>query len=296
MANSRASCYFNSIWQALSHCGRFKAAVAAWADPMGRRDPYSRIVRDSKVLLGKLWSVADPGRISARALLAALRRVSPGQFTEGQQQDAQEALVTLIGRLGDALHYALPNTEPVDSLFRSQISETIMCGGVPNSAVPQLHDRSILDVSLPEGVGAQGVRLETLIAREFEDEIVPSFRCDNPRYVGVKRSLWVSTPEILVVSLKRHRFTPDGGAGKIHTPVLAPNLLVLGPDRSAYTLVAIIHHAGQHLHEGHYVAQFLHDQLGNWYLANDDILHLVHAPVNASATAYIYLYEKVADT
>ena len=231
--NSGLTCYFNSIWQSLSHSDRFMAVVSAFGQPVGD-SPEARIVNESRSLLTEIRS-GNRNQVKADRLLSALSVLNPGMFNIGQMQDAQEAMMDLIGSLSRAVDRALPGS-PALTLFSFGISEGTECPGIDNSPA-SLATEVMLRVHFPPGP-VDPVSLEAMMMSSFESMEVDS-ACPNGTVGMTKRNL-LSTPDLLVVSPQRVRTRADNTTFKVQTKIDYPHELSFG--NAEYTLVGIVHH------------------------------------------------------
>ena len=115
-----------------------------------------------------------------------------------------------------------------------------------------------------------------------------------------------TTPDVLVISLKRFEFNPDTGeTKKLCTAIEFPEILdlsdiVTDPNKkqSTYSLYAISNHIGQRFQQGHYITHCRHPKNDNWYVLNDSNVSLCSNPESEifsskNNSAYILFYKRV---
>ncbi|RMX67865.1 hypothetical protein DD238_000353 [Peronospora effusa] len=123
------------------------------------------------------------------------------------------------------------------------------------------------------------IELETLLRKQFDTEVL-EVTCEKCKSGKEAESAYrvKSLPSILVLHLKRFEVNPHTGAlFKRCDPVIPPS--VIDPTRSInnsassgyesrYVLKSVIHHLGNSIDEGHYVADVC-DARGQWIRRND---------------------------
>ncbi|CAI5732905.1 unnamed protein product [Peronospora destructor] len=122
------------------------------------------------------------------------------------------------------------------------------------------------------------IELETLLWKQFETEVL-ELTCEKCKSGKEAESAYrvKSLPSVLVLHLKRFEINPHTGVlFKRCDPVIPPS--VIDPTRlinnsasgceSRYVLKSVIHHLGNSIDEGHYVADVC-DAQGQWIRRND---------------------------
>ena len=124
-------------------------------------------------------------------------------------------------------------------------------------------------------------------------------------------SLW-SVPRLLVVHLKRFRFSHDGSekvmnhvqfpvrnfslrqyrsdVGKVVDGAPRPRDSPQSPDGALYQLVAVVVHHGRNLGGGHYTCFCKDSMNGRWYHFNDEHVAAVDEEVVCRSEAYMLFY------
>ena len=107
-----------------------------------------------------------------------------------------------------------------------------------------------------------------------------------------------------MITLKRFEFVDQGPLGfrrvRINTYVDIPTEIdmseMAGGGHGRYRLIGVIHHWGDSLDNGHYVADITHSEDGSFYRANDSAMGPLgeHSRVSGT-TPYIVLYERIAE-
>ncbi|XP_070833045.1 ubiquitin hydrolase B-like [Chaetodon trifascialis] len=130
--------------------------------------------------------------------------------------------------------------------------------------------------------------------------------CECGAVTSSQRSSFESLPKVLILHLKRFRFTEDFQVQKIHHPVVLCRDLVISSNQGAgcYSLVSVISHHGSGAESGHYISDGLDQNVGEsdpsdrWFTYDDA---RVTETTGASAceqriqSSYILFYKRHLD-
>lgn len=313
LRNLGNTCYLNSVVQALALTEGLAADLlgAAPTQPLAReaavRESFAKVVA---------W------------LMVASEAVRPQEFVElspfgktGRQQDATELARWLLEQLG--------GTDQRGSLteahFGGRGRTLVWCTACAHS-----HERpeAFFDLSLPvneaavvaaKGADAAGaedtpeaaagrIAVADLLRLYMIDEFLPGYRCDRCGATDRSRKRWEVTrpPEHLVLALSRFAYTAEGGQRKIDAHITLDDPLdlpVADPDggtaSAAYSLYAVVTHAGATPHSGHYVClgRSSGEPGGQWRCYDDAMVRdlsrdSLQARWNGAATAYMLFYRR----
>ncbi|XP_038556171.1 ubiquitin carboxyl-terminal hydrolase 37-like [Micropterus salmoides] len=139
--------------------------------------------------------------------------------------------------------------------------------------------------------------------QDYLKETELDFRCDCGSSTSSLQYTFATLPKVLILHLKRFRFTPSLQLEKLSDPVdLFRELLVTSSRADGwYSLVSVISHLGSSGNKGHYVSNGvdpdveLDDPADRWLTYNDS---LVTQTTGASVrkwrqeTAYILFYQR----
>ncbi|XP_076598529.1 ubiquitin carboxyl-terminal hydrolase 3-like [Chaetodon auriga] len=137
-----------------------------------------------------------------------------------------------------------------------------------------------------------------------EEELV--YLCECGATTSSQRSSFVNLPKVLILHLKRFRFTEMYQFQKVHQPVALCRDLVISSNQGGgcYSLVSVISHHGSRTDSGHYISDGLDRNVGEtdpndrWFTYNDA---RVTETTGASAceqriqSSYILFYKRHLD-
>ncbi|XP_070786305.1 ubiquitin hydrolase B-like [Enoplosus armatus] len=134
------------------------------------------------------------------------------------------------------------------------------------------------------------------------------YRCECDAKESSQQWSFLTLPNVLILQLKRFRFTPSFDLEKIAIPIVLTRELLVKPEgiitdeaSTRYSLVSIVSHLGSTAHSGHYICdgayreQTSGDVTERWLTYNDDkvsettgssVCHL------RQRTAYLLFYER----
>lgn len=210
---------------------------------------------------------------------------SLNKFTEllgidkGEQQDPQEfnkLFITKIEKLcSEKINKSIPS---IPQLLNGRENYSTQCLNCNNKCVKEYEFHELdLTVDKIENI-------EDALKNYFKSEElvgVNQYHCDECfskqdaiRYIEI--SIY---PAILYLHMQRYIYDRNtGDKVKSKREVKFPNELILGNEE--YILVAVLYHMGTSAYSGHYIADVLEWDSGQWWLFNDDVVTLSSNPSN----------------
>ncbi|XP_018529131.1 ubiquitin carboxyl-terminal hydrolase 37 [Lates calcarifer] len=185
-------------------------------------------------------------------LLATFKKVvalwAP-EFEDLQQKDAHEFLTSVLEQMrywgpqlqvlaaGMGRTYRCPVEEHL--VFKMQNTRTCKSCGAGSS---REEDFTCLSLDLPPG----GATVERLLENYLMEEEL-EYRCNCGATTSGQRSSFTTLPRVLMLHLKRFKYTPTFELQKVHDPVVLQRELVVSSSEGAacYTLVSTISHIGR---------------------------------------------------
>ncbi|XP_026154404.1 uncharacterized protein LOC113125269 [Mastacembelus armatus] len=230
------------------------------------------------------------------------------EFEDNRQKDAHEFLscvLDLLRSLSFELHTAAADmgisyTCPVTAHMAFQMLSTRTCKGC---GIQSMREEEYINLSLdlvPGGSVSQCLQ-------EYLKEEQLEYRCECGAEESSQQQSFLTLPNVLILHLKRFRFTPLFNLEKVTSPVILSKELVLNPESSIttqttthYSLVSIISHLGSTAHSGHYICDGVYREepdkmTAHWLTYNDkNVSETTCASVchQRQKTAYLLFYEK----
>ncbi len=290
LLNQGATCYLNSLLQALCHTPAFRRLLlelppesilkteSTPAPSPGNGNstdlPHPTVSPDpdGARLISALQELfytmtEEPGPASTARLTAAFGWGDSEVFV---QHDAAELLHLLLDRLEVAMCGRPDLISAIQSMFTIQVRQEIRCTSVDYTSH---RDDRILALNLPV---AGFKTLESSLRSYLKEEKLSGdnrYKTDEHGLQdAAKRELLEVLPPVLVISLARFTYDPQTARPtKIQTRWDFPaRLSVPGVDGPAqYALQAVLMHSG-YINHGHYFA-FVNCE-GKWMLFNDELV------------------------
>jgi ubiquitin C-terminal hydrolase len=306
LENTGATCYFNSLLQALAGCSSLAKSVTDSAEYLGKTGTGAAVLEFFRALAG--GDPADRARLSKHSnlILQALRadlaaRRPDVQFGRGQES-ASEALVHLLDMLEPAKGAGAPRADgqnaipqsldsPITELFTHSTGCDIRCHEC-RKLVSTRRDYGVhLNLfHITEAKKRPSTPREFAAAIRHSADEVDGYHCPGcGRETRVTRSYSLRmVPEILVAALNRY----DGPFGRgTREAIYFPESFALeasAPGLSmTYRLVAQVEHSGT-LSGGHYWARGLRADGKVWTL--NDMGVTPGAAFSPSGETYLLVY------
>mmetsp|Transcript_474 Transcript_474/g.1052 ORF Transcript_474/g.1052 Transcript_474/m.1052 type:complete len:532 (-) Transcript_474:8-1603(-) len=296
-----------------------------------------QLVSSYAELTKHLWLGSDLS-YQPKGFKSNLARFAP-QFEGYEQQDAQELLAFLLDGIhedlnrvrkracieekdcngtndeGDAItawsHYLLRNQSIIVDLFQGQLRNTMSCrnkqpDGTHGCGHVNVKFDPFMYLSLP--ISDKCNSLDDCLDLFCEEELLAGDeqwycpKCKTHVNATKKIDLFM-LPPILIIHLKRFKFSMNGQKSKIDRSIRYPlddwNLKNMKKSESGiyplYDLYAISHHKGN-VASGHYTAHAKNRFDGKWYNFNDSQCHRVDPlkeQLGSGSSAYCLFYNRV---
>lgn len=275
LLNQGATCYMNSLLQALFHTPEFRLAVYRW-----RSDPRTGCADELSIPL-QLQKLFVELQVSPASAVSTLALTKAFGFTESDARDRQD-LQELCRVLLDALERAAPGlAKEIDRIFGGTTRCRIQSFEPSDGKLPESwREEKFFDLQVPiRGCST----LEQAIKKLTEPEVLEGDNCWFCEDVGRKVEAWkgvefLSLPSVLCLQLMRFFFDyATMQQQKVTDKLAIPLVLDLGflPGLSGatpavYELAAICFHDGSDTDTGHYHAFIkIYDSGSIWCDVND---------------------------
>ena len=286
-ANMGNTCYLNAMLQVLVHANSVRKSYDAFvvATEDTNLTIFENIHNEFALIVRRQWNVSKTYHqvpIRVFRFFDLLNRVDGSLFRLGTQQDAHEALLSVIAATETDREGTLSN------LFKFETVSVLVCHSCSTVPEPKLsvENQVIIPLEKDENIYSVGWG----VSQRFGPEHLEDVRCQgceqNPQLAT--RVHAISThPKLLLVVIQRS----DAFGSKIHTRIILDQRVLLG--REWYKLIGVVHHHGNSVSSGHYTADFYHAEVLSWYHADDNVVSKVKDKKIVSRTAYILLYELI---
>ncbi|KAK2899834.1 hypothetical protein Q8A73_012963 [Channa argus] len=302
LPNLAQTCYMNSTLQAL-------LTLSPFIEEVSRQETIWRSHYSSHLTRGfvDLRVCRLSNKIKKKSILVDIKRTVArfnAEFADDNQKDAHEFLSCVLDMLrlmsSDlqrlaktmGLRYTCPVTEHI--LFKMLNMRTCKGCGIQFGREED-HINLLL---VPVGSVTQCLK-------EYLKEHEVSYCCDCGAEISSQQRLFLTLPNVLILQLKRFRFTETFDLKKVKSPIILSRELEVNPVSSSseqmrYSLVSIISHLGSTAHAGHYVCDgaYRDTSVGTtdcWLTYNDKkVSERTGASVcqQRAKTAYLLFYEK----
>ncbi|XP_018549315.1 ubiquitin carboxyl-terminal hydrolase 37 isoform X2 [Lates calcarifer] len=279
--NPAQICYINSSLQSLLTLEDFVTAISH-QEQVWSLIPEAAVLRTFKNISEHHFSSDAQEKLR---LLAAFKRAvalwAP-EFGDHQQKDAHEFLTVVF----DQIRYWGPQLQvltagmgmayscPVEDHLMFKMRNTRTCKSCGAGSTRE-EDFTNLSLDLPAGGGTVENMLDNYL---METEL--EYRCECGATKSGQRSSFATLPRVLVLHLKRFRYTPTFQLEKIHDAVNLQRELVVssGQHGACYSLVSTINHIGATARSGHYICDGVDPDVGpvdltdRWFTYNDTVV------------------------
>ncbi|GLD62632.1 ubiquitin carboxyl-terminal hydrolase 37-like isoform X2 [Lates japonicus] len=279
--NPAQICYINSSLQSLLTLEDFVTAISH-QEQVWSLIPEAAVLRTFKNISEHHFSGDAQEKLR---LLAAFKRAvalwAP-EFGDHQQKDAHEFLTAVL----DQIRYWGPQLQvltagmgmayscPVEDHLMFKMRNTRTCKSC-NAGSTREEDFTNLSLDLPPGGGTVEKMLDNYL---METEL--EYRCECGATKSGQCSSFATLPRVLVLHLKRFRYTPTFQLEKIHDPVDLRRELVVssGQNGACYSLISTINHIGATARSGHYICDGADPDVGpvdltdRWFTYNDTVV------------------------
>ncbi|XP_047437173.1 ubiquitin carboxyl-terminal hydrolase 37-like [Mugil cephalus] len=272
-------------------------------EPVWSSVPGAQLLRQLIQLQEKHASTASKDK---RRLLRLFKDTVSGQameFRDDEQKDAHEFLTSVLDQIqglcpllkeaaaGSGTTYTCPVEENL--VFWMENTRTCQTCGAQNTRREKFTNIS-LDV-IPGGTTEE-------MLEAYQEEEAFEFTCQCGGRISTLKSTLDTLPGVLIMHLKRFRFTPTFTLEKVDDPVQVQRDMVVSSNQGGgcYSLVSTINHFGT-AQGGHYIADALHpddcpyEPTDRWLTLNDSkVTETVGSSVckERKESAYVLFYKR----
>nr|XP_020448972.1 ubiquitin carboxyl-terminal hydrolase 37-like [Monopterus albus] len=305
--NLAQTCYMNSTLQGLltlkHFVHEFNSQKTVW-----NTNAKCQIIR----CLVELEACRTSNSMSRRKQLLAAFKQSVAEFNsefdDDGQQDAHEFLICVLDKMRslslelqeEACSMGFSYTCPVNAHIAFQMLNTMTCRrcGVQST---REEDYTALSLDLVPGSSVWQCLQQYLKGSYLE------YHCECGAKESSQQWSFLTLPNVLILHLKRLRFTPSFEVEKVVSPIILSRELVVHSEPSStqqtmsrYSLVSVISHLGYTAHSGHYICDGAYpeepgDVTDRWLTYNDKhVSKTTGASVcyQRQKTACLLFYEK----
>ncbi|XP_016894617.1 ubiquitin carboxyl-terminal hydrolase 37-like isoform X2 [Cynoglossus semilaevis] len=301
--NPAMYCYMNSCLQSLLTLLNFVRDIAR-QEPVWGNIPEAGLLK-SFLNISKFHF--SPDAYQKSCLLSAFKcevALRNPEFTDLRQKDAHEFLMAVLDqmrRLGKLLHRKAGRLGkvyscPVDDhmVFKMKNNRTCKTCGAKSERTESFTSLS-LDL-LPRGTVKQ-------LLDNYRSETEVEYKCDCGATTSVQNSTFATLPKVLILQLKRFRFTSAFQVTKVHDDIVLLRELQVTSRQGVgrYRLVSCISHMGDSARSGHYICDGVDpdvrqvDPTDRWFTYNDDVVSETCGPFVFKLRekyAYILFYQR----
>jgi len=287
LRNPQNYCYFNATIQMI------RAATARGLDLTHRSGLSAELL---ELFSNLLTSVAA---LDASNIKAAISHRVP-EFADGGQKDAHEFLLALLDVI-----FKENDQQKLSEKFSWVEKQEAFCSSCTNRYEQDVINDGCLSLAMPQKPSSVQQLVDDY---EAVEGAVADAKCDfcNKSGCTTYKKTFKTTPEILFLHLVR--FAPDsdyidGGpepvVRKNSTGLKISETIRVGSggeltQGDAYELFAIVHHRGETIGLGHYVADVFEDCGGEWLEYDDESVTPITREISEpSSTAYVLAYRRV---
>ncbi|KAK9541597.1 hypothetical protein VZT92_001629 [Zoarces viviparus] len=297
-------CYINSCLQSLLTLEDFVRAIS-YQEHLWNLIPEAALMRSFMDI--KRSHLSDDAHLKISLLAAFKNTIWSPEFQDLQQKDAHELLTSVL----EQMRWLSPMLQAIaDSMGKSyscpvedhmvlKMVSTRTCKGCGlGSTREELFTTLSLDI--PGGRSVGQMLQDYLTEKEVE------YNCECGTTTSGQLLSFLTLPRVLVLHLKRFRFTPPVELRKIHDPVIILRELVVSSnqDIGCYNLVSTINHIGLTGEDGHYICDGVDRDVGEedptdrWFSYNDtEVTETSGDSVcdERKYTSYILFYRRQSD-
>ncbi|XP_044232212.1 ubiquitin carboxyl-terminal hydrolase 37-like [Thunnus albacares] len=258
--NLGQSCYINSSLQSLLTLEDFVSDVSR-QDLVWSSLPEARLMRTFMAIRDARVSTSAKSKVCLlRSFKEAVSAQAP-EFRDHQQKDAHEFLTSVLDQmrsLSPSLQETAANmgtkyTCPVEDHLVFKMENTRTCSRCGAQSRRQ-EEFTNLSLDLVPG-GSVEKMLE-----EYQKETALDYKCECGGSESSQKPAFETLPSVLILHIKRFRFTPSWQLVKVRDPVMLNRELVVSSKQggSCYSLVSIVSHLGASGDKGHYICDSVH--------------------------------------
>ena len=308
-------CYVNAIIQLLRTCQDWNIFCLTHSVESFNN---KKAVLAYKDIVATIWSAHRPAYVRPLAFISEIKNIVQNtpyaMFGTHMQQDAHEYLSFLLDQFHEELkvsvelvskelpnqdkmiisaqtawnYFLLKHTSIVVDTFFGMLRKTVVCSNCNNRTYQWELFNSLK-------IPCDGETLYEWIRKEVNEVTdIDAYKCDscNGRHPAKKYSHIWKMPKHLFILINRFQ---NNNMKNMTTCNLVDTLSFKQfyaeevQTDNIYELCGIVDHHGQHIHSGHYTAQYKHPISKEWWLFDDNVAHEIgHA--HFSAANYILSY------
>ncbi|XP_042245791.1 ubiquitin carboxyl-terminal hydrolase 37-like isoform X2 [Thunnus maccoyii] len=248
--NLGQSCYINSSLQSLLTLEDFVSDVSR-QDLVWSSFPEARLMRTFMAIRDARVSTSAQSKVRLlRSFKEAVSAQAP-EFRDHQQKDAHEFLTSVLDQmrsLSPSLQETAANmgtryTCPVEDHLVFKMENTRTCSRCGAQSRRQ-EEFTNLSLDLVPGGSVEK------ILEEYQKETALDYKCECGGSESSQKPAFETLPSVLILHIKRFRFTPSWQLVKVRDPVMLTRELVVSSkqvhsqDGGCYSMVSTVSHLG----------------------------------------------------
>lgn len=295
LANHGNTCFFNSAMQSIMRCSVFINFI-------------SNLEIDDELIIIMKDFINDykknsNGSISLSKLVKYYTKLNP-DYSIGSQDDGDEVIVKIIGRIDDIIKKEIKEDRLKNStikgeitvekmmeyLFGVKIRTTTKCTKCNNSSIYEVVE-FMLKLPIKGDTVEELLKNYSKIEQMTGDEQYYCNKCEK-KVDALKIDTVMKTPKYLHLNIKRFGFNKNftRSTKNDQTIVFKPDLTICN---NTYNLRGIVHHMGSY-NGGHYIYNYNKNKntsFEDWICLDDSRISTKNV-INEVNKGYVYLYVK----
>ncbi|KAG7519013.1 ubiquitin carboxyl-terminal hydrolase 37-like isoform X2 [Solea senegalensis] len=265
LPNPAMFCYMNSCLQSL-------LTLKDFVRDMGSQELVQALIPETKLMrsfldISKFHFSDDTHKMELLHAFKSEVALQNPEFCDHQQKDAHEFLIAVLEqmrKLGKKAvkmgqDYRCPVTKHM--MFKMRNTRTCKTCGAKSERL-ELFSNLSLDLT-------PGATVKQLL-NNYRREMELDYKCDCGACTSVQRSTFATLPKVLILQLKRFKFTEDLEVTKVYDNIILQRELHLSSRKGAvsYMLVSCISHLSSSARIGHYICDGVYPDAGQADLAD----------------------------
>ncbi|XP_044073895.1 ubiquitin carboxyl-terminal hydrolase 37-like isoform X2 [Siniperca chuatsi] len=277
LPNPAQICYMNSCLQSLLTLEDFVRAISG-QEQVWSLIPEATLMRSFMDIKGSHLSSDARHKINLLDAFKKAVSVWAPEFQDLHQKDAHEFLTSVLEQMrclgprlqGMAASMGRVYSCPVEDHLVFKMQNTRTCKRCSAGSTRE-EEFTNLSLDLVPGGTVEQMLQDYLMETQLE------YKCVCGATTSGQRSSFVTLPRVLVLHLKRFRFSPSFQLEKVCDPVVLFRELVVSSNQGGgcYSLVSTISHIGLTARSGHYISDGtdldvgMEDPTDRWFTYND---------------------------
>ncbi|TNN71807.1 Ubiquitin carboxyl-terminal hydrolase 37 [Liparis tanakae] len=277
--NPTQICYVNACLQSLLTLKDFVRAISC-QEYLWNLIPEAALIRSFMAI--KRSHLSGNARHKLSLLGAFKSSIWSPEFRDLDQKDAHEFLTSVLEQMRclspqlQMMAASMGRTYscPVEDHVVFKMVNTRTCKGC---GVGSTREEQFTNLSLDVIPGCGSVEQ---MLQDYLMETKLEYNCECGATTSSQRLSFLTLPRVLVLHLKRFKFTPSFELRKVHDPVVILRELVLQSNQEGvcYSLVSSINHIGLTAETGHYICDGVDQNVGEedptdrWFTYNDEVV------------------------